>query len=99
MIQYIVEKGGIFDKGVDNLEVLQVILDAIGSLGFPIVLSVIMMYILYREQEKHEAEIDKLIEALNNNTTIMTELKSLVLDLKEMIISLQNDLDEMKRGD
>ena len=61
------------------------IITLITNLGYPIVLSVILLKYIQRredqhdadrkeEQQQHKQEIDKLSEAVNNNTLIMQKL-------------------------
>lgn len=52
----------------------QAIVSAIGSLGFPIVACCAMFYLNLKTQEKHEQEMAKVTEAINNNTIALTEL-------------------------
>lgn len=67
----------------------EAITEAISNLGFPIVIAGILLYLLYKEQTKDDGYIDKMIEALNNNTAVMSEVKSMVMDLKDMVIDLK----------
>jgi hypothetical protein len=53
---------------------IQVITSLIGSLGFPIVCCVALFVQLQKSGERHKEEIAKLSEAINNNTSVMTEL-------------------------
>lgn len=53
---------------------IQVITSLIGSLGFPIVCCVALFIQLQKSGERHKEEIAKLSEAINNNTSVMTEL-------------------------
>lgn len=46
----------------------------IGSLGFPIVVSLLLIYMNYKQGEQHKVEMDKLTESLNNNTVALTKL-------------------------
>lgn len=46
----------------------------IGSLGFPIVACCAMFYRMSVQDEAHKAEVDKLTEAINNNTIALTKL-------------------------
>lgn len=78
---------------------ISVISEAVSNFGFPIVLVFLLLYILYKEQEKHESEVDKLVEALNNNTTVMLELKTMVTDLKDMVVSLTARLEQLEGSD
>ena len=49
------------------------IIQAVGSLGFPIVACFAMFYFLQKEQESHKAEMQKVTEALNGNTEVLTQ--------------------------
>lgn len=46
----------------------------IGSLGFPIVVSLLLIYMNYKQSEEHKQEMDKITESLNNNTLALTKL-------------------------
>ena len=54
------------------------IIQAVGSLGFPIVACCAMFYFLQKEQEAHKAEMALLTEAMNRNTEVLTELKTII---------------------
>lgn len=56
------------------------IITAISTVGFPIVATLLMGYLLLQEQKNHKVETDSLKEAINSNTIIMTELKQLLQD-------------------
>ena len=56
------------------------IITAISTVGFPIVATLLMGYLLLQEQKNHKVETDSLKEAINSNTLIMTELKQLLQD-------------------
>lgn len=72
----------------------------IGSVGFPIVMCLIMWKYMEQIQsdnketisklnESHKEEVDALKESLNNNTNVLTELKTM----------LQIFVDSTKKGD
>lgn len=46
----------------------------VSSVGFPIAVSLILMYYIKYTNDQHKDEIDKLAESINNNTTIMQKL-------------------------
>lgn len=46
----------------------------IGTLGFPIAACIALFWQNNKMNEKHEEEIKKITEALNNNTIALTEL-------------------------
>ncbi len=47
----------------------------IRDLGFPIAVAVALFWKNNKDEEQHKAEMDKMTEALNNNTLALTELK------------------------
>ena len=49
----------------------------IGSLGFPIVMCIIMIKLIFTMEESHKEEIDALKESLNNNTNVLTRLETM----------------------
>lgn len=53
---------------------IQVITDLIGQLGFPIAMCCYMAWYINKSEERHKAEVDKMSEALNNNTLVMQQL-------------------------
>lgn len=46
----------------------------IGSLGFPIVMCLLLYYRMDKQDENHKTEMEKITEALNNNTQALTAL-------------------------
>lgn len=50
------------------------IVQLVGSLGFPIVMCGALFWRMLKSDEQHKAEMDKLSEALNNNTIALTKL-------------------------
>ena len=69
---------------------IEQITELISNLGFPVVIAGVLLYLLYKEQTKDDTYVDKMIEALNNNTAVMSEVKSMVVDLKDMVIDLKD---------
>lgn len=53
---------------------INIILQAITSVGFPIVVCLMLMYYVRENTDKHKEEIDKMSEALNNNTLVLQKL-------------------------
>ena len=53
---------------------MQSVVQLIGSLGFPIAACCYIFWELNKEREAHKAEMDKLTEALHNNTLAMQKL-------------------------
>lgn len=58
------------------------IIQAISSVGFPIVCSILLGYLLLTEQKNHKEEMNQLKDAINSNTMIMVELKTLIESIK-----------------
>lgn len=56
----------------------QIIINAIGTLGFPIVMCAALLYYLNLERESHKEEMNSMKDALDRNTIIMTELKEML---------------------
>lgn len=50
------------------------IVSVISSVGFPITMTLILLWYIYDSNNKHQEEIDKMSEALNNNTIAITKL-------------------------
>ena len=46
----------------------------IGSLGFPIIMCLLLYYRMDKQDENHKTEMEKITEALNNNTQALTAL-------------------------
>lgn len=47
----------------------------ISTVGFPIACVCAMFYMWDKERESHKAEMDKVTEAVNNNTLALTKLE------------------------
>lgn len=54
------------------------IMQAIGSLGFPIVACCALFYYLNKEQQSHKEEMSAVTDALNRNTDALLELKTII---------------------
>ena len=52
----------------------QTVITAISSLGFPIVRCLIVLYMYWKSDQTHKAEVDKLSEAVQNNTVVMEKI-------------------------
>ena len=56
----------------------QGITSMIGSLGFPIVMCIIMIKLIFTMEESHKEEINALKESLNNNTNVLARLETML---------------------
>lgn len=52
-------------------------MNLISSVGFPIVMCLIMVKLMARMEESHKEEIGSLKEALNSNTNVLTRLETM----------------------
>lgn len=50
----------------------------IGTLGFPIAACCVLFWYLQKESENHKMEMNNMRDAINANTSIIAELKSLI---------------------
>lgn len=50
------------------------LIQLVGSLGFPIVMCVALFYHIIKSGEQHKEEMNKMSEALNNNTSALVRL-------------------------
>ena len=57
------------------------LITAISTVGFPIVCTVMLMYLLVKENENHKAEMNSLKDTIAGNTIVLTELKQIMQDL------------------
>ena len=55
---------------------MQEILTAITTVGFPIVCCIGLFWKINKQDEEHKEEVEKLVDAVNNNTLAITELSS-----------------------
>lgn len=64
------------------------VMQLIASLGFPIVMCLIMFKYMQEESEKHKKEVDALKDSLKENTVVLADLKSMIQTLVDF---LRND--------
>lgn len=62
------------------MENLDLITQAVGTIGFPIVMTLIMFYFLNKEQENHKAEMKELKDVIAGNNEVLAQLKQLIED-------------------
>lgn len=53
---------------------IQVLIQSISTVGFPIVMCLLFMYYIKYVNDQHKDEINKLSESINNNTLVMQKL-------------------------
>ncbi len=54
----------------------------IGSVGFPVVMCMVLFTFMSKEQETHKEEMEKMLRSLDNNTQAINELKIYITSLK-----------------
>lgn len=62
------------------MENIDIIMQAISTVGFPIAMCGIMFWFLYKEQESHKAEMLSLKEVISENNQVLAGLKQLIED-------------------
>ena len=60
---------------------LQGIVQIISTVGFPIVMCLILMKYMTKSDEKHESEVNHLTDTIDANTKVLTELCTLIKTL------------------
>ena len=50
------------------------IVELLGQFGFPVAMCLLLFWYVTRKDEQHKEEIDKMSEAINNNTLVMQKL-------------------------
>lgn len=54
----------------------------LGTYGFPICMCIMLFWYIVKQNENHKEEIQKMTEALNNNTIALVELRDKIGDDK-----------------
>ena len=72
----------------------QAITALIGSVGFPIVMCLIMVKVMMQMEESHKTEIESLKESLNNNTNVLTKLETML----SMLAGKENEIHDNERN-
>ena len=62
----------------------------ISTLGFPIVMCLIMFKYMQDESKNHKTEVDSLKESLKENTVVLADLKSMIQTLINYMRDDQN---------
>ena len=65
---------------------VQMLTTLISTVGFPIVVCMMCFWYINKTTELHKQEIDKLAEALNNNTLALQKLTDKMVSAKEQIL-------------
>ena len=62
------------------MEDVNVLIQALSTVGLPIVMCAIMFWFLNKEQENHKAEMLSLKEVISENNAVLVGLKQLIED-------------------
>ena len=57
------------------------IISLISNVGFPVAVCIALFFYMEKQNERHENETDKLNEAVQSNTKVLTELCTLIKTL------------------
>jgi hypothetical protein len=61
---------------------IKMIIDLIGSVGFPIVVCITLFYVIREQTIRYTKTIDDLRETIHGNTKILAELYTLIKERK-----------------
>lgn len=56
------------------VDTMTTLIQSISTVGFPIVMCLIMVYLNNKQDEKHELEMKEITKAVENNTQVMIQL-------------------------
>ena len=62
------------------MEYTDLILQTISTVGFPIVMTLLLLYFLVEEKKDHKEEMNELREVLSQNNEVLASLKQLLED-------------------
>lgn len=58
----------------------ELIIQAISTVGFPIIMCLLMLYFLHKESEDHKEEMNQLKDVISRNNEVLASLKQLIED-------------------
>ena len=70
----IIDKIGLDLSEGKEMENIDIVLNAITTVGFPIVMCGILLWYIYESQKNHKEEVMHLTEAIQNNTVVMEKI-------------------------
>lgn len=62
------------------METAQMVITAISSVGFPIVMCGALFWKMDKQDKEHKEEMNKSTEAINNNTVVLQKLMQMLSD-------------------
>lgn len=63
------------------MDIVNVIISVISSLGFPIAVCCWLLYDKTQERKSHSEEMSEMCKAIESNTAVMSELKTMIATL------------------
>ena len=63
-----------------NMETVQMVITAISTVGFPIVMCGALFWKMDKQDKEHKEEMNKSTEAINNNTVVLQKLMQMLSD-------------------
>ena len=70
----IIDKIGLDLSEGKEMENIDIVLNAIATVGFPIVMCGLLLLYIYKSQKNHKEEVTHLTEAIQNNTVVMEKI-------------------------
>lgn len=70
----IIDKIGLDLSDGKEMENIDIVLNAITTVGFPIVMCGVLLWYTYKSQKNHKEEITQLTDAIQNNTVVMEKI-------------------------
>lgn len=70
----IINKIGLDLSEGKEMENIDIALNAITTVGFPIAMCCILLWYIYKSQKNHKEEVTHLTEAIQNNTVVMEKI-------------------------
>lgn len=62
------------------METAQMVMTAISTVGFPIVMCGALFWKMDKQDKEHKEEMNKTTEAINNNTVVLQKLMQMLTD-------------------
>lgn len=62
------------------METAQMVITAISTVGFPIVMCAALFWKMDKQDKEHKEEMNKSTEAINNNTVVLQKLMQMLSD-------------------
>lgn len=60
------------------MEKYEMIINSVSAVGFPIVIALIMIYVVFNMNKQHREESEELRKSIENNTIAITQLVELL---------------------